>query len=270
MVSILEKLHREWEMIKAAPYSFSVVCLIAIGGVWTVFHYAYKEKFSDANTSTQHWKSESEYWKEQANRKSPAEQSKPAQSPERVPEPIKTKKSSSGPSQNTPDGTAIGRDNNAPIAIAPSGIANAAPNLGTQTVNNAPPARHLSDEQKAAITSFLQGKVCKITIISYAVNVDDAENYALELRDAFKSGGCSVPDQVIAGLSNDAILYGLRVDYHDDAWHVTGDTIAVPVGSPQEVIVKTLMSARVGRMAVGARPDVPDHSVQLIVGARPK
>jgi hypothetical protein len=59
---------------------------------------------------------------------------------------------------NTQVGTAQG-----PIAIAPNGIANAAPNFGTQSVINAPPQRSLTPDQRRIFISALQ-KTCPFEV----------------------------------------------------------------------------------------------------------
>ena len=65
------------------------------------------------------------------------------------------------------------------------------------TVNFAPQDRHLSDEQRATIKTIVNGRVCKITMMGYLQNVEDAQSFALERRDAFKLAGCTVPDGVV-------------------------------------------------------------------------
>ena len=124
--------------------------------------------------------------------------------PQECPQP-RQKVESKKPQKSISQGNQGGSDNTntqigttqAPVAVAPYGIANAAPNLGTQSVYNAPPARHLTDEQKSAIASSIQGKPCKIVMMGALSNIEDAQAYALELRNAFKSAGCDVPDGVL-------------------------------------------------------------------------
>jgi len=183
----------------------------------------------------------------------------------RKPSEITTQENHGGSNNtNTQVGTA-----QAPTAIAPNGIANAAPNYGNQTVNAAPPDRHLSPEQRAAIISAIQGKSCRITTVGALSNVEDAQNYALELMDAFKSGGCLVPDNVLPLMSLKGTWRGIKVIYYDDVPHSEGSRVSVPLDTPQGIVVAALDSARLDVM-VGGDSNTPKDTVQLAVGGRSK
>jgi len=88
-------------------------------------------------------------------------------SPEKLPEKTKSPNRSANSQQsehganntNTQIGTV-----QAPIAIAPNGIANAAPNWGTQTVINGPPAAHFTYHEDPVISSDGGMKILKVHI----------------------------------------------------------------------------------------------------------
>jgi hypothetical protein len=157
------------------------------------------------------------------------------------------------------------------VEVGQNGIANGAPNFGTQTVNNfGSPERHLTPEQRAAIASSLQGKACKITMIGALVNVQDAQNYALELRDAFRAGGCEVPEAVVFLASANGTWSGIKVSYNDPAPHENAERIYTPPNSPPGVILNALDSARLGPVMVGSDTSGVKAAVVLAVGAPAK
>jgi hypothetical protein len=77
-----------------------------------------------------------------------------------------------------------------PTAIAPNGIANAAPNFGTQTVSNVPPARRLP-EGRTAFISCLKLKPGKFSISALANN-QEAYNYAQDWHDVLLAAGWEI------------------------------------------------------------------------------
>lgn len=53
-------------MIKAAPWSFTIVCLVTIAGCFGGFRLYYHSKLEDSETRGQHWKDDADYWKDLA------------------------------------------------------------------------------------------------------------------------------------------------------------------------------------------------------------
>ena len=74
LVSEIDRLKREARVIKQAPASFFIVCLIAMGLMWGAFHFVYKDKLDNAHEDTSHWKSSSDYWKDRAEHPKPVDQ----------------------------------------------------------------------------------------------------------------------------------------------------------------------------------------------------
>jgi hypothetical protein len=68
MVALIERLKKEWHVIKGAPFSFLVVCAIAIGLIWGGFRFLYHDKLTESDKRAEQWKSDTEYWKDVASR----------------------------------------------------------------------------------------------------------------------------------------------------------------------------------------------------------
>lgn len=66
MVSLLEKLRKEWRTIKVVPFSFLMVCVLAIGACTACFKWYYGKKLFDLKEAAEHWQGEAVYWKQQA------------------------------------------------------------------------------------------------------------------------------------------------------------------------------------------------------------
>jgi hypothetical protein len=138
------------------------------------------------------------------------------------------------------------------------------------TVNIGPQDRHLSENQKAAIVSNLQGKPCRITTMGALSNVEDAQNYAVELLETFRLAGCTVPSTIASLTSLKETWSGIKVVYHDDAIHVLGERIYTPPDTPPGIILSALDSANLGNIRVSPGPNVPVDAIQVTVGGRPK
>jgi hypothetical protein len=136
------------------------------------------------------------------------------------------------------------------------------------TINMQPPQRHLTEAEKSAIASAVQGKPCKINRIGYIINVEDAQNYAAELRDAFGSGGCNVPTYLVPMVNTSGQMPpGIEVQYHVEGTHNQGDRVYVPPNTIQGFVVAALDSAKLG-CRVGGDSSIPDGDVYLLIGAR--
>jgi hypothetical protein len=122
VVAIIQTLKKEWAMIKGAPFSFAIVCALAIGFCFGGFRFVYREKFSESEKRAERWKSDADYWKDVANR--PKDEKPLSNSPPLTPAKRHEKLI---PTQNAPGGINIGRDN-----------------IGTAIVNNGPPPPKLT------------------------------------------------------------------------------------------------------------------------------
>ena len=136
------------------------------------------------------------------------------------------------------------------------------------TVNFAPQDRHLSDEQRATIKTIVNGRVCKITMMGYLQNVEDAQSFALEIRDAFKLAGCTVPDGVVPLMNPNGPWVGVKVVYHDESIHVEGERVYTSPDTPQGIILAALDGARLGQVMVGGDAVTPLDTIEVAVGRR--
>ena len=69
--AVLIAFRKERDMIKKAPWSFAIICSLAIGFIWMGFHYAYRTRLEDLTQDREHWKSEADYWEKQVNHPKP-------------------------------------------------------------------------------------------------------------------------------------------------------------------------------------------------------
>lgn len=137
-------------MIRAAPWSFCLVCIVAFTICLVGFRTYYGQKLSDSDGRAQNWKNDADYWKDIANRPSRMVVSNPppVQSPcpaaESLHKPSKMKLEFGTKPVNTSDIPPV------PIASpqnvsAPNGIAIGGGRVSNPTVNNfGPPPANLS------------------------------------------------------------------------------------------------------------------------------
>lgn len=141
----------------------------------------------------------------------------------------------------------------APVAIAPNGIANAAPNFGSQSVYNAPPERALVDPQRRAFISMMR-TACPFEIAIRPVTGNaESMKYADALSAAIKDAGCTPRRPKF--LIDTAASYGVSVALHDK------DNI--PAGADVLVTALKLLGTQPqGQVYDGLEPGV----VYLMVG----
>lgn len=145
------------------------------------------------------------------------------------------------------------------VAIAPNGIANAAPNSGTQSVMNnfERPYRHLTDDQKTKLQSLVDSLPADSGFVHIEmVNDPETIKYGNEIAALFKpkTGGSSV------GLS-----------YPQG----TPEGVYVAVSSPQDQrfslaqqIASAFLSAQIP--VVFCKADKPPGEILILIGVRPE
>lgn len=69
MLSLLEKLQKEWPSIRKSPWSFAIVCTVTIGASYGLIQNYYHDKLADSEKRAQQWKGDVDYWKDLAQRK---------------------------------------------------------------------------------------------------------------------------------------------------------------------------------------------------------
>jgi hypothetical protein len=166
-VSELEKFRKEGEVIRGAPFSFIIVCVVAIGILWGSFHHVYKGKLDDAHEQTDgwrntagRWQSDVEFWKDAASRplptSTPSSAAPSASSAQTSDHPVELKiplhssklapqikAPSQVPASSDPPSPISSTSPTAPQAInapsCPQGICPTGTTFGNQTVINTPP-----------------------------------------------------------------------------------------------------------------------------------
>jgi hypothetical protein len=80
------ELLKEADVIKGAPRSFAIVCVVAIGLIWSGFHLKYKGDLDGANDRTKnaqgdamHWHETADYYKDLVSR--PVQHEAPSSTP---------------------------------------------------------------------------------------------------------------------------------------------------------------------------------------------
>jgi len=140
------------------------------------------------------------------------------------------------------------------VAIAPNGIANAAPNLGSQTVNNfEPPQRVLSDSQKAILVAALKQAGAFEVAIRHSDGNAESQTYADQLAAAIQDAGWTLrrPKFLIATHES----YGV--------WVLIKSANDIPVGAIKLVDALTAAGIKVqGQPIEGLEPNTFD----LVIG----
>ncbi|HXZ11293.1 MAG TPA: hypothetical protein VEG64_02785 [Candidatus Sulfotelmatobacter sp.] len=182
MVGLLERLRKEWHVIKGATFSFVIVCAIVIGVLWSGFRGIYKSKISDAEHRANNWQNDAAYWKEQAEKPKPASASPQADS-----------QSAQKPTNHTQEQKSKKGGRDTPTIAQDCGGGDCAASVGQQggitagkIEYNAPPKRNLTDAQKQGITAYLRTVPPSVKFIVGSVyGSSDANNYALQFFPLF-------------------------------------------------------------------------------------
>jgi hypothetical protein len=193
-------IRKEAEVIKAAPVSFFVVCLVIGGLMWTGFHIVYKGELDGAHQQTEDWKgtasrweSETQFWKDLSSRPT-IEVTPPAQA---APTP-------SGPKPSVPPRQ--GKDKphaGVVVPVAPpepsqpsqvvaenNGIAIRGDNNGIATVNNiGQVARSLSDSQASVLGGVLNLPDANFEGITAILGDPESLRFAEQIRGVFAAHG---------------------------------------------------------------------------------
>ena len=221
-VDELEKLRKEGEVIKAAPISFVIVCLVATGLIWTFFHFTYSERIEgadgrlkNAQDDATHWHQTADYYKDLASRPvqhetTPAisqaapvkpnastDKPGPARSPELTTKHHEGKPNNSSSNEKPPD------TSKPPAITAPNGVAIGRDNNGTAVVNNIGAlARTVSSAQQAEIISHLGSQPAGFTGITCFLGDPESCGFATQLMEALRNAGWKIDGLTQAVFSN--------------------------------------------------------------------
>jgi hypothetical protein len=162
MIALLEKLKTEWHVIRATPWSFLIVCAVAVATIGGGFRYAYREKLADSDRRANQWKSDADYWKDVASHPRAPEKFDNNVAQASQPKPVKKA------SPKMADSVSAQNSIPAPTINAPGGIPITGGTVSNPTViNNGPPLARLSftEETVAALLEKGEGeKAIKVHI----------------------------------------------------------------------------------------------------------
>jgi hypothetical protein len=161
------------------------------------------------------------------------------------------------------DSPAVGTLNQGPGSIVQFGHDN------TATVNNfAPPERHLTAEQKKAIVDSLQGKTCKLWWVLALLNAPDAQQFASEIKDAFKDAGCEIPAiGVQPAVNPSGTWHGIEIDLNDGIQHGQNEpAVNLDYSKPYGIVIRALQAARL-HLFLRSDKSLPQDGVGIAGGA---
>jgi hypothetical protein len=148
-------------------------------------------------------------------------------------------------------------------AIAPNGIANAAPNFGDQTVNNyGPRSRRITPQQHDDIVPMLASDRARVIVWSYSTDTD-TWGLAKDLYGALKDSGWSMEDpDVRAAIAVNPNGCDVVVFIPG----VPGQPVTQLPSAPQEVL--TVLKTLGLTYGVGYSDKLGDATVKIVVGPR--
>ncbi len=196
-------------MIRGAPISFTIVCIVMFGIFYGCFHLVYKGKLDDAHQQTadwqqtaQRWQSDAEYYKELTSRPVQSEALPPKPT---VPKPkdsdtgqVATKKETPQKTQR-PDKSSVKSSTG---IEAPNGIAMGGNNNGTAIVNNGSIPRTLTAAQQLTITSTVGAQSPNFDGITCLMGDQEGCGFATQIMDSLRSAGWQIRGLNQALLSN--------------------------------------------------------------------
>jgi hypothetical protein len=153
------------------------------------------------------------------------------------------------------------------VAIAPSGIANAAPNMGAQTVNNfAPPARTIPAEIRSECRDLLSRTPLKVSVHALVGDVEGFK-YAKEWYDLFAASGWEMADpQVMSIIQFGTPTQGIEISFRGDRPTSSGQLIAIPQSLTP--LAACFEKAQVHVIA-NPYPDTPENFLIFMIGSNP-
>lgn len=184
-------------MIKDAPLSVVVICLVALG----VTHFMYtgqigsaRDRLKDAQDDTKHWHETADFYKDLASR------------PTQTAEVVSTKARPSGrrssdppkkpePEKKPPDSSSSGKQkaSDVPAVIAPNGVAIGRDNSGIAIVNNIGTLpRTLSPEQQAAIASRVGPQPSGFTGVTCLLGDQEGCSFATQVMATLRTAGWKI------------------------------------------------------------------------------
>lgn len=172
MFQFIERLKKEWAVISKAPYSFAIVCFLAVGVLWGGFRYLYNDRLAEAERRAGDWKNDVDYWKDKASQAAvttPTPDTEVERSPSVAKRQVRRNISQQSSGENSPN--VVGNNN--------------------EFNYNADPPRRLTAKQISAIGSDMpicgSGKAIQVTA---ANGNQEAQRYASDFVAALHNAGC--------------------------------------------------------------------------------
>lgn len=151
------------------------------------------------------------------------------------------------------------------VINAPQGIGISGGNVTNPTVNNfAPPARRLSEPEKALLVACAAQKPAKFTVSALANNME-AYNYAQDWLDVLTQAGWEnqskeIPIRIFS--IGGGMWTGMHINVHNTL--TEPDRVALLGGSPEQNFVDCLASAKIIASAIGY-PTTPTGSADIFI-----
>lgn len=182
-------------MIKASPWHFGLLCVIAISVSWVSIGHTYKDKLQDARDeatnwkdTADRWKSDAEFWKENSTHPIGAGKTVPEPKPDTnshtkspTPNPHNPKTSENHPNQ----------------VVGPGSIGIQGNNSGNNTVNNlGPPPLVITERQEQDLASAVRPFLTDFQNQKINISVNNANGetglFGMQLAKAFTDAGFEV------------------------------------------------------------------------------
>ncbi len=230
-------------MIRRAPFSFLVVCIVVCLICWTGFHFSYKSLFDNAADEAKHWhetatrwQSDSSYWEDMAKRTVFEQPQPPSGGTFKTEQPPAAPATATKPSKKSfvhPLVEERPKQNTTPPPVsekppevnAPGGIAIGGNNNGTATVIGSVP-RSFTVLQEAEIGSALGNPSPDFDGITCVMGDGESCRLAEQIRKIFAAHGWPKTDGVNQAVYNNP-MPGLMIAVSPE------DAISPPPGAMQ-------------------------------------
>jgi len=249
MFALLDRMKKEWAVIKGAPFSFVIVCVIAIGLCFSGFRWIYREKLVESEKRGQQWKTDVEYWKDLASRPKLPEK----QQDEIKGVPVSPKKkivTREAPSTTiTGNQNIVGNNNQMTIGSAPS------------------PPRHLTEDQWTLFRKFAATTPGTVNIL--AIHDDqEAWDTGQTIGENLRKAGWTVIQVTTFSSLGGPPEYGLTVAWPGERVVTSNGKILLNTGTAGGALAIGLMQVF---EEVYSNPNPgPDAPIFLYVNKNPK
>jgi hypothetical protein len=154
------------------------------------------------------------------------------------------------------------------VEIGRNGIANVAPNLGNQTVNNnfAPIPRRIAPESQSALVAILSRNPYSANVFAVASD-NESEQLALDIYETLHAANWTTRDQVVRSFITvgGIIPEGVIVFWHGEP---VASQVTLPPNDPRLLLQEFFNKAGL-KWHAESRMTTPENSVDIQVGPDP-